>query len=367
MCPTRTRHSGDIAVDGGNPVIVCSVDAIPFGVSWDATGILFEADGSIMRVPADGGKPETLIASSTSDRVRNPRCFRMDGPCCSPSSLDRQYEEYCQRRLPGANCRAADDVQRTSTRAGFKRDGGTLSFDRPPGVRQPRRAVCGPFDVRSMNVTGGPMALVRGVRSEGGTALYGVSTTGSLVYVPGAESGIGGEQNLGLVDRAGKVDLLKLPEAAYIYPRFSPDGQQRLSKSTTAATPNIWVYDMSGASALRRLTFGGRNRVPAWSADGQRIAFQSDREGDLAIFSQRADGAGSAERRHDTGERHRSRSRVVVLQRRSAVQRDKGSGREVMDLLGHESDQPAVRLGPVIEAADQRGILTERPVGRLSI
>ncbi len=53
---------------------------------------------------------------------------------------------------------------------------------------------------------------------------------------------------------------------------------------------------MSGASALRRLTFGGRNRVPAWSADGRRIAFQSDRDGDLAIFAQSADGAGSAER-----------------------------------------------------------------------
>jgi serine/threonine-protein kinase len=56
------------------------------------------------------------------------------------------------------------------------------------------------------------------------------------------------------------------------------------------------VYELSGASALRRLTFGGRNRVPVWSADGQRIAFQSDRDGDLGIFAQRADGSGSAER-----------------------------------------------------------------------
>jgi Tol biopolymer transport system component len=47
---------------------------------------------------------------------------------------------------------------------------------------------------------------------------------------------------------------------------------------------------------MRQLTFGGRNRFPIWSADGQHVAFQSDREGDLGIFWQRADGTGAAER-----------------------------------------------------------------------
>jgi Tol biopolymer transport system component len=51
------------------------------------------------------------------------------------------------------------------------------------------------------------------------------------------------------------------------------------------------VYELSGASALRRLTFGGNNRMPIWSADGRRLAFQSDREGDLAVFWQPVSGA----------------------------------------------------------------------------
>ena len=58
----------------------------------------------------------------------------------------------------------------------------------------------------------------------------------------------------------------------------------------------MWIYDVSGASAMRRLTLGGRNRVPVWSADGQRVAFQSDRDGDLGLFWQRADGTTPAER-----------------------------------------------------------------------
>ncbi len=45
---------------------------------------------------------------------------------------------------------------------------------------------------------------------------------------------------------------------------------------------------------MQRLTFGGNNRFPIWTANN-RVAFQSDREGDLAIFWQSAVG-GTAER-----------------------------------------------------------------------
>jgi Tol biopolymer transport system component len=54
--------------------------------------------------------------------------------------------------------------------------------------------------------------------------------------------------------------------------------------------------DLDGKSAPRRLTFGGQNRAPVWSPDDQWIAFQSDRDGDLAIYRQRADGSATAER-----------------------------------------------------------------------
>ncbi len=42
---------------------------------------------------------------------------------------------------------------------------------------------------------------------------------------------------------------------------------------------NIFVYDLSGATSMRRLTFAGRNSDPVWAGD-DRIAFTSDREGD---------------------------------------------------------------------------------------
>jgi len=59
---------------------------------------------------------------------------------------------------------------------------------------------------------------------------------------------------------------------------------------------DIVIYELLGTSAPRPLTFGGVNRYPIWSADGEHVAFQSDREGDLGIFWQRADGTGGLER-----------------------------------------------------------------------
>src|SRR5262249_45903897 len=68
----------------------------------------------------------------------------------------------------------------------------------------------------------------------------------------------------------------------------------------------VWVQALGGSDAMRRLTFDGRNRFPIWSPDGQRVAFQSNREGDLAIYSQRADGTGAVEglTKPEQGETH---------------------------------------------------------------
>ena len=59
---------------------------------------------------------------------------------------------------------------------------------------------------------------------------------------------------------------------------------------------DIWIYETSGATELRRLTNGGNNRFPVWSRDGEHVAFQSDRDGKPGIFLQKFDGTGSAER-----------------------------------------------------------------------
>jgi Tol biopolymer transport system component len=53
---------------------------------------------------------------------------------------------------------------------------------------------------------------------------------------------------------------------------------------------------LAARTPIARLTFGGNNRYPVWTPDGGRVGFQSDREKEAAIFWQRADMPGTAER-----------------------------------------------------------------------
>ena len=114
------------------------------------------------------------------------------------------------------------------------------------------------------------------------------------------------------VDHQGKVEPLAAPPRNYNRPRLSPDGQQ-VAVDVLLDEWDIWIYDIP-TSELRRLTYEGNNRSPAWSIDGQWVAFGSDRhqspEGgrsygeDHEAYWKRADGSGKAERLTDAEFNH---------------------------------------------------------------
>jgi serine/threonine-protein kinase len=160
-----------------------------------------------------------------------------------------------------------------------------------------------PFDTQRLAVTGAAVPIVEGVsRATGnqtGAAHFSVSETGSLIYIPGppdASAGLGETMQLGLIDRKGVIEPLPLPPDAYQMPRVSPDGTRMAFGTDDGKEAIVWIYPLLGKAPRRRLTFGGNNRFPIWSADGKRIVFQSDRDGDAALFWQPADGGGTAER-----------------------------------------------------------------------
>jgi eukaryotic-like serine/threonine-protein kinase len=153
---------------------------------------------------------------------------------------------------------------------------------------------------------GGAVSLVEGIGQ------YDVSDTGSLVHIQGHVSGVGLRTRvaIALIDRAGKAEALGIPAGQYQTPRMSPDGRRVAFEVNDTRDASIWVYDIGAGRSARRLTFGGRDRFPVWSSDSQRVIFQSDREGDLGLFWQRADGVGAAERltRPDKGVAHEAQS-----------------------------------------------------------
>jgi Tol biopolymer transport system component len=157
-----------------------------------------------------------------------------------------------------------------------------------------------PFDRRGLKITGVPVPVLEGVRRDTsgatGVAQFSLSDTGSLIFIPGPATLAGSTRTLILADRAGTTPV-PIPSGTYTHPRVSRDGKLVAVEKDDGQEANVWIYDLSTATSnLRRLTFGGHNRLPVWSGDGQRVAFQSDRDGDAAIFAQRADGSGAVER-----------------------------------------------------------------------
>jgi Tol biopolymer transport system component len=151
------------------------------------------------------------------------------------------------------------------------------------------------FDPQRLALTGAAVPVVEGVLQSAisGAAQYSLSDTGSLVYVPGSIQA--DQRKLVWVTRNGAVQSIAAPARAYRIPRLSPDGR-RVVVAIDDEGAQTWLYDLS-RETLARLTFGGTvNQAPVWSPDGKRVAFQSNREGSLSLFSQLADGSGGLER-----------------------------------------------------------------------
>ena len=294
-------HSGTdhtlkrIAVSGGSAVTICQADDV-FGMSWGTDGIVFgQGSKGIMRVSPNGGKPELLVSVKGDELAHGPQML--------PGG-----EAVLFTLAKGIGSDRWDKAQIVvySLKSGERKilvEGGSDARYLPTNHLVYARGgvlFAVPFDPRRIEVIGGPVPIVEGVRrSTGnftGAAQVSVSDTGAAIYIPGPVTASAGLLDLGLIDRNGAVEPLKLAPASYDAVRLSPDGKQIAFGTDDGKEAIVWVYDLSGPNSMRRLSFGGRNRFPIWSADGQRVAFQSDRDGDLAIFWQRADGTGTAER-----------------------------------------------------------------------
>jgi Tol biopolymer transport system component len=149
-----------------------------------------------------------------------------------------------------------------------------------------------PFDPERLAVTGAAVPVVEGVAQSTytGATQYSVSATGSLVYVPGGVQAA--QDKLVWVNRNGSEQPIAAPTRAYSNPRLSPDGR----RVTVGEESQIWLFDLS-REALTRLTFeGNSNLVSAWTPDGKRVVFTSNKEGPRNLFWQLADGSGGLER-----------------------------------------------------------------------
>lgn len=91
-----------------------------------------------------------------------------------------------------------------------------------------------------------------------------------------------------------------------LHPSWSPDGERLVFESDREGSADLWIIEVASGKARRLTDFPGMEGRPVWSPDGRWIAFHSDREGrgDLDLWAIRPDGMGL--RRLTSGERDES-------------------------------------------------------------
>ncbi len=275
-----------VPVAGGSPVTLAKV-AIPFGSSWSSSGIFVGLGAAgIVRVPADGGTPETVVQPDKGDAAQ------FHGPQLLPDGRTLLFT----RLKPGSSqwddgAAVVQPLEGGAARVVFEpgRDfryveTGHLVFTRGGSLFGVR------FDPRAPAVVGGPVPLVESVRDGISAAQYAVSSTGSLAFVGQSSAGL---QMLVWVDRTGRATPVSAERRSFEDLALAPDAS-RIAVTLDPLPRSVWIQDVARGT-LSRLTLGTGRQDPIWTADGKRVVF-TRADASPGLHWQPADGSGAEER-----------------------------------------------------------------------
>jgi eukaryotic-like serine/threonine-protein kinase len=298
------RKLKKIPVAGGTAVAICDWhSSYPRGASWGDDGfIVFNAGGEawtiLLRVPADGGKPEPLSTLSEGEVTHR-------WPQMLPGAKAVLFTAFGSVGGIGAANVLAQQLPAGPRKivlhgahyARYLRSGHLL-------YAQGTTLFAVPFDVNRLEVSGQPVAVVDGVMGfkVSGASSFDVSDNGTLAYVPGQLAST--EVPMVWMRRDGTTMPMRAAPRDWRDPQISLDGTRIAFYIDDGRQIDVYTYEWA-RDFTTRLTFGPVDSNPVWSPDHRTIVFSSSPNArQLAnLYWLAADGSGEPHRLTESSDR----------------------------------------------------------------
>ncbi|HEX6974019.1 MAG TPA: winged helix-turn-helix domain-containing protein [Vicinamibacterales bacterium] len=267
-----------VARSGGAPVILADAPQV-FGAAWLPDNAIVFADsrfGGLKRV-ADAGGAAVPLTRPSAGEIGHAWPVALAGGRAVMFTVATSPQESASGRI----------TLIPYERGGSQRTAQTLidvaDAARPMGddyIVYSRRGELHavPFDALRLAAAGDDRVIATGVAS----LQFAVSRSGALVY-GGASDG-----QPATIWRQGSDAGLAIGDVAGAQPAaLSPDGTRATVVSDEETVSDVWVKDLERGVATR-ITHGGTNVLPIWSADGNTV-FYASRQGDAPFEIWRRD------------------------------------------------------------------------------
>ncbi|HYM13018.1 MAG TPA: protein kinase [Bryobacterales bacterium] len=274
-------------VSGAPPQTIANAP-VGRGGAWNRDGVILFAPNvysPLAQVPATGGEPKPVTGLDTSHEETSHRW-----PQFLPDGRRFLYFILAGPEHQGIYAGSLDSKEKTlllASQYSAAYGMGHLLFVRERALLAQR------FDAGKLQLAGESLPVAEPV----GTTLFrtraSLSETGVLVYYGAGTAGV----RLQWFDRGGKALEAVGPPGGYLSVDLSPDGRRLAAdrNDTQPGNRDIWLFDLARGASTRFTFRPAFNDSPAWSPDGRRIAFRSNREGAFNLYQKDASGAGEEE------------------------------------------------------------------------